>query len=132
MKKLVQDRFNNIEIAITNEKMDIILNDRQSGIRKRQKHTRSKKGEKLEKSEKSNDERLEELKEVEELEEYTGISGINRRRNSKELDLKEILDNGKGNDEDDNDDTDIEVCNTKKPFSRQQIVIKTVTTTISL
>ena len=97
--------------------MNIILNDRQSGNKKRQKHTKSTEEEKLERSEKSNDKKLEKLKEVEKFEKYTGISESNRRKNGKKLDLKEILDNSKSNDKDDNNNTDIEVHNTKKLFS---------------
>ena len=52
--------------------------------------------------------------------------------NDKELNLEEILDNGKGKNEDDNDDIDIEVHNIKKPSFCQQTVIKTVTTTVLL
>ena len=39
MKKLVEDRFDDIGAAITNRETDVLLSDRQSGNRKRQKHT---------------------------------------------------------------------------------------------
>ena len=132
MKKLIEDRFDDIGAAIINGKTDVILIDRQSDNKKRQKHTKSKEGEKLKRSEKANDERLKELKEVEGLEEYTGISGSDRRGNGKELDLEEILSNGEGNDEENNDDTDIKIRDTRKLSSCQQTIIKMVTTTVPL
>lgn len=61
-------------------------------------------------------------------EKYTDISGSDRNGNSKELDLKEILEN----DESSDDDIIMEVPDTKKHFSCQQTIIKTVTTTVSL
>ena len=132
MKKLVEDRFDDIEAAITNGETDVLLNDRQNGNRKRQKHTRFEKGEKPKESEKSDDEGLEKLKEIGESEEYTGIPRSDRRGNGKKLDFEEILGNDESNDEDDNDDVDTEVRNTRKSFSCQQTVIKTITTTIPL
>lgn len=129
MKKLVEDRFDDIRAAITNGETDVLLIDRKSSNKK---HTRSEEGEEPEKSEKSDDKRLEELKEVGESEEYTGISGSVKRGNGKKLDLEKILDNDEGNDEDDNNDVDTEVRNTRKSFSCQQTVIKMVTTTVPL
>lgn len=61
-------------------------------------------------------------------EKYTDISGSDRNGNSKELDLEEILEN----DESSDDDIIIEVPDTKKHFSCQQTIIKTVITTVSL
>ena len=132
IKKLVEDRFDDVGAAITNRKTDVLLSDRQSDNKKKWKHTQSEEREELEGSEKSDDEELEELKEVGGPEEYISISGSDRRGNDKELDLEEILNNSKGNNEDDNDDTDIKVHNTRKSSSCQQTVIKTVTTTVPL
>lgn len=78
MKKLVEDRFNDIEAAITNRETDVVLSDKQNGNRKRQKHTRSVESKELEES---NDKELEELKKVGESEEYTGISRSNKKEN---------------------------------------------------